>query len=86
MLKKIVQPDEPLKKAQKPDQFNSVDNLIHGALIFKNRALVPRVFCFFFLKWPNEHIPSFDLPAGGEPTTREIRIENSPCSLGHILG
>ena len=64
MLKKTAQPkretrDEPLKKkkAQKPGQLNSMDNLIHGAPYLS--------FLVFFLKiGPNEHILSFDLPAG----------------------
>jgi hypothetical protein len=65
MLKKIVKPeketrDEPLKEAQKPDPFHARDNLIHGALLSEKCTLVP----WLFKKWPNEHIPSFDLPVG----------------------
>lgn len=58
-----------------------MDNLIHGALVFKKCTLVPR----FFKKWANEHIPSFDLPAGGGPATREITIKTRLRSLGRTL-
>lgn len=58
-----------------------MDNLIHGAPVFKKCTLVPR----FFKKWANEHIPSFDLPAGGGPATREITIKTRLCSLGRTL-
>lgn len=58
-----------------------MDNLIHGAPVFKKCTLVP----WFFKKWANEHIPSFDLPAGGGPATREITIKTRLCSPGRTL-